>query len=336
MTKRIFTLLLLSGIALTGCNKNSGAQEEAIKFISPIGAPALAFYDQGNNPYYDTKSVPSQVAAQLQKKDYDIVVFDSINGLKSIKMNEEENGLNYKLAKIITGGNFHLVCVDKEKDEQGNYPLPTSEDKIVSFGAGLIPDLVYNKLASDLWHINNTPKYFASNEEIKSVLTAGVYRETGNPDPVKVDYAFIAEPALTAVENNSEADTYGRIGRVRNIRKDWKELTGQDGLAQAGVFVNTNTLEAKPNNLKAVFKELDTRLKVSISSPDVVAASLNLYGDATTQQSRFGFNAGLVNKVQKNGENGFGMVSPDESIDVNAFLEALGQPTFESKYFVNI
>ena len=97
MTKKILTLLLLSGITLTGCNKNNANSEGVIKFISPVGAPALAFYDQGNNPYYDTKSVPSQVAAQLQKKDYDVVVFDSINGLKSIKNNEEENGLNYKL-----------------------------------------------------------------------------------------------------------------------------------------------------------------------------------------------------------------------------------------------
>ncbi len=331
MTKKLIAFAFIPFL-LVSCNgnKNSG-DEGSLKIICPSGAPALAFYDQGNNPDFETKKQPAMVSAELQKNDYDVVVFDSITALKTIKSHEEENGVNYRLAKIITGGNFHLVSINKEKDGEGNYPLPEASDRIVSFGQGLIPDLVYTKLASDLWHISNTPIYCGQSvAEAQAVLKNGTY--AGNP----VDYVFIAEPALTGVETDSTAATFRKIGRVRNIRKDWKTLTGQDGLAQAGVMVNAKAIENKKNTLKSFMSDLEKRLDVTITNPDIAAASLYVYGDLDAQLDRFGFKSPLVKKVQGNGANGFGMVSSLETIDVNAFLTSLGQPTFDDKYFVNI
>lgn len=331
MTKKLFILAFIPFLAVSCKGKNDAEEEGALKILCPSGAPALAFYDQGNNPNFETKKQPQLVLAELQKNDYDVVVFDSITALKTIKSHEEENGVNYKLAKIITGGNFHLVCINKEKDSSGNYPLPGAGDRIVSFGQGLIPDLVYTKLASDYWHIDNTPTYCGSSvAEAQAVLKAG----TIGGDPV--DYVFIAEPALTAAETDSEAPTFGKVGRVRNIRADWKAYSGQDGLAQAGIMVNAKALEKKPNALKAFMTELDSRLDVTINNPNVAAASLDVFGDADAQQDKFGFKSPLVKKLQGNGVNGFGMVAPTETIDVNAFLTSLGQPTFDDKYFVNI
>ena len=331
MTKKLVTFAFIPFL-LVSCNgKKNGGDEGSLKIVCPSGAPALAFYDQGNNPDFETKGKPNLVLAELQKNDYDVVIFDSINGLKSIKSHEEENGVNYRLAKIITGGNFHLVSINKDPDGDGNYPLPSAGDKIISFGQGLIPDLVYTKLASDYWHISNTPTYCGSGvSDAQAVLTAGTYGGEA------VDYVFIAEPALTSVENDSTAATYGKIGRVRNIREDWKELTGQDGLAQAGVFVNANAISSKPNVLKSLMQDIDRRIDTAISNPDVAAASLDVYGDLSAQKAKFGFVSNIVRKVQGNGANGFGMVASSETIDVNAFLTELGQPAFEDKYFVNI
>ena len=317
--------LLLTITLLVSCG-NKKAEEGDIKWITPAGAPALAFYDQGNNPNYVTNGTPTLVAAELQKNDYDVVVFDAVNGLKSIK----KNNANYKLAKVITGGNLYLACINKTPDEQGNYPLPSVGDKIVSFGEGLLPDLVYKKLASDKWSISNTPTYVESAADAQAVLVAGKHAGTS------VDYVVCAEPGLTAAMSNTQAETYGKVGIVKSLRAEWKAFSGQDGIVQAGVFVHNKTVEEKPTKIKDFMNELSSRIDVAISDPDKVVASLNLYGDSDAQKSRFGFAAPIVKKVQANGNNGFGLVSSSQSIDVNAFLTSLGQPTFEDSYFVNI
>jgi hypothetical protein len=323
MTKRLFVLPLIA-VLLAGCG--GSANEEEIVFISPKGAPTLAFYDQGVNPNFVTSGEPSAVLAELQKNDKDVVIFDSINGLKSIKA----NNANFGLAKIITGGNFYLAGIDKTADDKGVYPLPAADDVVVSFGQNLIPDVVYSKLCSDYWHIENNAKYVASVTDALAVLTSGQY--SGG----KVDYVFIAEPALTTAINKADANTFGKVSVVRNIRSEWKAYSGQDGIAQAGVFVNKASLETKPNKLKDFFTKLEDRIDTAISNPDVAKASLDLYGSATEQVARFGFNSTIMSKVQKDDRNGFGLVSSAESIDVNSFLESLGQSTFDDSYFVTI
>lgn len=63
---------------------------------------------------------------------------------------------------------------------------------------------------------------------------------------------------------------------------------------------------------------------------------MNTYGTLDEQVSRFGFNANVVKAVQKDGRNGFGLLSPSQSIDVNAFLTKLGSETFAEDYFVSL
>ena len=111
MTKKLIFLPLI-GLMLSSCGDKPLNE---IKVITPSGAPALAFYDQGLNPNLTIDSTPTNVAAQLQKNEYDVVIFDSINGLKSLKKN---NNTNYALGRIITGGNFFLVGINKEADSE--------------------------------------------------------------------------------------------------------------------------------------------------------------------------------------------------------------------------
>ena len=324
MTKKVIYLPLFVSF-LASCGPKIEVAEE-IKFISPTGAPALAFYDQGSNEYFTTNSTPTNVAAELQKSEYDCVIFDSISGLKSIKKNASVNGINYKLAKIITAGNFYLVSINKDAD----YGLPKDSDKVVSFGQNLIPDLVYSKLCES-WGITNNASYVASVKDAGAVLSSGKY--SGED----VDFVFIAEPVLTSVKNNAEATIKAdQINIVKDIRKEWKTLTGQDGLAQAGIFVNTNSLETKKTKLTQFMRHVESSIDIAIKDPDSVANAMNAYGSVDEQASRFGFNANLVKKVQGEGRNGFGLLSPSETVDVNAFLAALGQDTFSEDYFVNL
>ena len=333
MNKSFVILLPLMMLGLTSCpastdssGNNSLANEEPLKFISPAGAPALAFYDQGNNENYVTNSTPTNVAAELQKNDYDMVIFDSISGLNTIRNKE----LDFKLAQIITGGNFYLAGIDVSDNA-----LPTSESYVVSFGENLIPDLVWQALVNDYWQISGLETHYVnSNEEARSILASGMHN--GN----EVDYVFIAQPALFATMNNQEASTYGRVSVIKNIRQEWKAYSGQDAIPQAGIFVRENILTTKPNNLKDFFRALDTRLENAINQPEVVRETLNAYSsDLTLQQSRFGFNANVAYNVQKDQANGFGLVAPSETVDINAFLTKLNNPnypSFSDEYFVEI
>lgn len=123
MTNKNCLFLPALAIALSGCS-NTITPEADIKWVSPAGAPTLAFYDQGDNANFVTETTPTNVAAQLQKNEYDAVVFDSISGLKSVKA----KNTNYVLAKLITGGNFYLVSIDKEEDA-----MPSECEVIVPF-----------------------------------------------------------------------------------------------------------------------------------------------------------------------------------------------------------
>ncbi len=322
--------LSFTALFLASCGGKSEDYSE-IKFITPTGAPALAFYDQGNNENYTTNSVPTNVAAELQKNDYDAVVFDAVNGLTSIK----KNNANYKLAKIITAGNFYLASIDNEKstktpDEKGNYPLPGKDDIVYSFGENLNPDKVYSTLCKEYWKIENNAKYVAGVTDAQAIL------KTGKQGTDVVDYVFIAEPALTAVMNNKDAETYGKVHIVKNIRAEWKAYSGQDGLAQAGLFVHNDAIKNKSSKLKEFITHLNSSIQLAITNTDSVAQAMDSYGDAAKQVSRFGFNSSVVKAVQKDNRNGFGLLSPSESIDVNAFLTKLGLSTFTDDYFVSL
>ena len=333
MNKSFIILLPLVMVGLTSCptSENSSGStsltnEEPLKFISPAGAPALAFFNQGNNENYVTNSTPTNVAAELQKSEYDMVIFDSISGLNTIRNKE----LDFKLAQIITGGNFYLAGIDI-KDEA----MPNSESYVVSFGENLIPDLVWRSLVDDYWQIPNLETHYVnSNEEARAILASGMHN--GNP----VDYVFIAQPALFAVMNSPDASTYGRVSIIKNIRQEWKAYSGQDAIPQAGIFVRESVLTTKPNNLKTFFNDLDDRLLTAINNPQEVRDALNAYNsDLVAQQARFGFNGNIAYNVQKDQANGFGLVAPSETVDVNTFLAKINNPNypaFSEDYFIEI
>ncbi|MDY0345629.1 MAG: hypothetical protein RBR44_03645, partial [Bacilli bacterium] len=152
--------IILPFVALTLSACVGPLEDITIRTISPAGAPSLAFYNQGNNENFATNSTPSNVLAEFQTTYYNAIVFDSINALKSIK----NNNLDFKLAKLITGGNFYLASINKDEGQ-----MPSASDVVVSFGENLIPDLVYRKL-SQYWDITNTPQYVPSVSEALGVL----------------------------------------------------------------------------------------------------------------------------------------------------------------------
>ena len=269
MKKSFVVLALLSAMTLTSCGESS----HKISILTPTGAPAAAFYSFVNNEdyTYETNSTPANVGAQLQHNQYDAVVFDFYNGLRSIKKNDT----NYRLARIITGGNLYLVGIDHENE-------PTSENPgyIVSFGQGLLPDLVYQSIYGT--EIASATNYVAGVSDCAGILQSGVHN--GND----VDYVLVAQPVLFAQLTNSPIKD--RLTVVSSLRTKWEEKTGQKAIPQAGLFVNINSYNSNKSNFEAFFAELDDSIDTCIEDPTTMKLGLEAYGDSEAQKAFFGFN----------------------------------------------
>lgn len=107
--------------------------------ITPKGAPSAAFARYASDTDHFTAASPSDVQAAFQKKEADFIVFDSVNGLKLSAANDSA----YLLVRMVTFGNLYLVSTGNDTNSTLD-----STDKVVSYGEGLVPDLVYKSVYS--------------------------------------------------------------------------------------------------------------------------------------------------------------------------------------------
>lgn len=317
MRKIILPFAMIS-LILTSCSDGPAKIENYMKVISPAGAPAIAFYDQALNGKFETNTQPANVMAQLASNNYGMIVSDFYNGLKTIAKNDGD----YKLAKILTGGNLYLVGIDKDTE-------PTAEDKIVSFGEGLIPDLAFKYIYGG--DIASATSYVASVSEAAAVLQSGIYSGEN------IDYVVIAQPALFASMNNKEAATYGKLNVICSFKDKWEEKTGQKAIPQAGLFVNNTFYEEHRGYFEQEFALLDERIDTAINDPITIKETMNeQIPNLEDQQLFFGFNANVAFNVQnsKDTPNGFALVDPNEEVDIQSFFDTLGIKEDYSDYIL--
>lgn len=303
MNKKDFIAVCLSAILLTGCKTNDNGDYK--KIICPSGAPAIAFYNHATDSNFET-GAPTVVAAELQSNRYGTIVFDFLNGLKSVKNNSGD----YSLKRIITGGNLYLVGINKDSE-------PTSDDYIVSFGENLLPDVVYKHIYSA--DIVNSTHY------VSAVSDAGAVLKTGLHNGETVDYVLVAQPVLFSVLSTAEdASKY----HVVNCLKDkWGEVTGlAPVIPQAGLFINDTMYSKHKSYFDGFLDDLNNNIDTCIEDPNTMKAGIEEAGDANAQKELFGFTANVAYNVQKDNKNGFALVSSEdhEELDLNAFFEELG------------
>ena len=303
MNKKTILAVCLTTILLTGCNKN--VNEDYKKIICPSGAPAVAFYDYSTNPNFVT-AAPTSVAAELQNNNYGTVVFDFLNGLKSIKNNSGD----YSLRRIITGGNLYLVGINKETE-------PTADDKIVSFGENLLPDVVYKHIYSS--------EIVAATSYVPAVSDAGAVLKTGLFNGEEVDYVLVAQPVLFSVLSTSENSEKYHI--INCLKDKWAEVTGlAPVIPQAGLFINDTMYDKNKTYFDRFLDDLDTYIETCIEDPATMKSGIEKTGDDNEQKTVFGFTSGVAYNVQKDGANGFALVNSvdHENLDLSAFLTELG------------
>jgi hypothetical protein len=312
-------LLLLCGCA-SQKNEEAPAPETAadpstLTIVTPKGAPVLAFYDQIENENYTRVAADAISALWTGDQSPDVIVVDLTSGVKAI-----ENGAAYKLAAIITFGNFYLASTGNDDND-----MMDVDDKIVLFGNE-------NMLPSRLWHYlygtdyDGSLLYEADAGAAAAALASGKYS-----DGTDVDYVFLAQPALFAsLKKNENAKIYA------DIQEEYKNKSGLD-MIQAAVFVKNSVDEATGN---AFLENLKASIQAAVDNPELVAEGLSVYTDdeATAQ---YGFNPAVVVNVfkQKNalGMNAMGLgyaKAIDIKSDIDAFLSifSIGE-TGEEIYF---
>lgn len=308
MKKSLFvSSFLLVAILASSCSNGSNYDNVYNKIISPTGAPTIVFYDESLSKNLTTNSVPSNVGAQLQDDNYGIVVFDFYNGLNSIK----KNNADYKLARIITGGNLYLVGIGKSAE-------PTGDDYIVSFGENLLPDLVYRHIYSQ--EVVDATHYVSGVSDIGPILLTGLHN--GN----KVDYVVIAQPVLYSIVSQMDAETKASLNIV-SLRDKWAEKTDLSPvIPQAGLFIHTKMYDAHKAYFDGFLDNLDDYILTCIESPEDMKNGLDNYGGVEEQKNLFGFTSTVAYNVQSNGQNGFALVDAElhDNLDIDSFLSELG------------
>lgn len=303
----VFTLLSIAFLA--GCGtKNEG--EEQFTLISPAGAPTITLYDTlVNKKGAETTTKTTDIPGYLKAETYNYVVFDSISALK---LTNNAKVANYTYKMMLTSGNFHLAGISKTSE-------PKVGDKILTFGENLIPDLTLKTCYPELFTEKNKQniKYVNSVSEVVAPLISGLYNGES------IDYAFIAEPALTnAMSKNS------KINDILNINEKINTITNGkfNYVPQAALFVKDSYLEEKPNYVAKFLEDVKQQMKDARGGNlEKVTSTMDSYSvDLSKQASLFGFNKNIVEKLQKT--NRIGVSDPQNNIEIsniNDFLSSI-------------
>ena len=312
--KLLISVLLLS---LTSCGT---VDTSSLKIVTPTGAPSIAFYKEVGNTNFETNSTPSNIVAMMTStSDKDIVVIDTVSGIKAIN-----NGAPYLLAANITFGNFFIASTGKDDDG-----IMNEGDKIVLFGQSQTPDLLFHYLYGKSFDSNI--EYVANATAAAQCLASGKNVSTSS----EIDYVFLAQHALYTILNNTNAPTYGKASIYKNIQEEYKAKTNNQELVQASVFVRKSDDKDYNKMLKAYLENLNQAINEAIENPTLVKESMDQIS-AEEVASIFQINSNAAKAVLED-NNGLGLgykeaLDNKQSIDSFISLFSLGE-TNEEIYF---
>ena len=332
ITKKI-TPLALGIFALCACapstttNTSSSTEEEdEFNWVSPVGIPAIAFFNQGENENWTSTNTPASIIpSAFANGTFDAIVFDGINGLNQVT----KKNAPYKMARWISGGTYYLVSVKHDSAED-----LTSASTIDSFVQGGIADQAFLSLSEDAWGIAD---YTGIAYEEGVAATAS--KLTSNPE--SFDFFLISQPQLTQA-TATLAQEGKTVNIIYNLQTEWKAEYGADAeIPAAGLFISNKAIEEKKGKVDEFLDMIEKSIQTAVGNPSEVVSSLDAYEalDTTSDadvQARFGFTQALVSKLQANGANGFNLVDgeADPMTIANSFQSTIGGTAYPETAFL--
>ncbi len=323
---KILFLSALAIFSLTGCHASNNIYSEQICYslLMPVGAPALPMYMEIlMEEKVTTTTTPTTIPPEFSNENYDFLIFDSTQALNILS--KQENPL-YEFKLMLTGGNFHVLGFDKEEGS-----LPIEGENIYSFQQTGTASKMFANIYGDIIPEGN---YFNAIGDLQTeLLKIDSEFKINNK---KVDWAVVSEPQLTNLmnrweENNIDTSKIIDINLQSAFKEANKETYEYDYIPQAALFVNRNFEKENPEKVLKVVERVNNAVNDVINNPNNVSTTItNRIPDLNEQTAKFGFNAKLIEEVQKEGRNGFGIVpvgineEMDETV-INQFLSIVNK-----------
>ena len=181
----LFALMAVSCGAAPSSNPSSSSSDDyQIRWLSPVGAPTLAFYDQGKNSNWLSTDTPqSVIPTAFSSNGYDAIVFDGTSGLNLIS--RSGGASHYALARWINELPFYLVSVTHNAEEA--IPANATIDAFVQNGTA---SQALREMAESDWGIGALTA--VTYEDGVAAVQANLLRDTSS-----YDYFVLAEPVYT-------------------------------------------------------------------------------------------------------------------------------------------
>lgn len=230
----LFVTLFVFVFALSSCNKNNNevVDDYVITATAPNGAPAVALATLAKDHKENFNFINAKTIGTAFSNDGSDVVIAPINAGANLYAKKKST---YKLAAVITWGNLYFAS----KIE--NFTLDTINGKeITLFGESTINSSVALYVLEKNNIVPSKVNYVAEATDTQAILA-------GNDANAIV---MCAEPAISATKmKNSNIQSI-------SIQQLYKEKSGNDEFAQAGIFVKDETIKNHEKVLSNFLKQL--------------------------------------------------------------------------------
>lgn len=320
-----FLILFASAALLASCG---GSPEQFdVTWVTPTGIPTLAFYDQGENANWQSFAKAEEVAKGFATDNVDALVFDGYAGLNNIK----NNNRNYVLARWISGGTFYLVSTQHASLDE--YETTQTVEAFVKTGNAA---QAFLNLAKNHWDWGDLSGADALVNWESGVATV---KDTLLSNDKAYDWYLVAQPVLFAVKN-ALAQKGTTLNVVANLQTEWADAHDGAKIPAAALFVNKTRYGQHKGAIDKFMEQMDERVGNAIDNPSLAVTALTEYAQKHDDiAARFGYQPQIVNALQKDGANAFGLIKKSEVGDLsqiaNAFARDLGQAvTFDDSLFL--
>ncbi|MBR3429144.1 MAG: hypothetical protein IKG87_03500 [Clostridia bacterium] len=241
--KRIIVLLTVLVMLAAGA---AFAEETEYSISVPNGAPALAVAALGNRVHPVAASL---IAGEFGNNEADFIIAPVNAGAKLYKAGKS----TYKLAALVTWGN--LVFASQIPD----FSLETMNGKKVTlFGENTINASIALFILKEKNIEPSEIIYLADAAETQALLIK---------DPEEI--VMTAEPAITGALMSLAKENKTAVSVP--LYDLYQEITGDNGFAQAGLFVREETIRQSPETVKKGLQEIREAAEKCSADPDGTA-----------------------------------------------------------------
>lgn len=248
--KKVLSLVLVA-LLLVGCAADRALEWNALRILSPKGAPAVALVpliEKGIDSV-DLVDGADLLSAELVKGDYDVIVAPvNLGAMLYSKGNEA-----YKLYGVVTWGNLFVVGTEVQP---AIAPL-----NIALFGDKAVPGIVFNTLHAEDGIYAGT--FFNAVSDVQAQILSGQYT-----------LGLLAEPLVTATIAKAKEANLNLVIK-EDIQASWLEKTGFENYPQAGLFVKADLSEEALSQVEARFASLVEFNTAVDADPSTVVEPIN-------------------------------------------------------------